>query len=96
MMEFKARILVDTQDPELAYDQLRQALQHTGVEIRIQDTWLKNNDPMPHDAANKIALAWQRNRGVERWFGDDLSVKYQTSDPAFQTIIDNFVEGEGL
>jgi len=96
MIEFKARVLVDTQDPQLAYEAIRRAFQHTGLEIRIRDTWLKNNQPLPANIAQRIAFHWQKNRvGI---IGDDLSVKFQTNDPAFQTLLDSLVhavEGEG-
>jgi len=79
MMEFKARLLVDSQDPEVAYNELRQALQYTGLEIKIADSWLKNNEPMPADCAQRIALAWQRNKDP---LTVDHAVQFVTNDPA--------------
>ena len=77
-MEFNARLLVDTQDPEIAYKILRAALAlvNGAVEIKIQDTWLRNNEPLPADCAQRIALAWQKNRAIQS------GVEFQTHDPA--------------
>lgn len=79
MMEFAARLLVNCQDPELAYSELRRALQFTGIEIKIADSWLKNNKPLPKNSAQRIALAWQR--GKDPGAVDDR-IQFQTNDPA--------------
>ena len=82
MMEFKARLLVDSQDPELAYALLRDALVRTGVapnfEVRLSDSWMRNNEPLPAASAQKIALAWQRSNQS----GSSDRVVFQTNDPA--------------
>ena len=82
MMEFEARILIDTQDPELAYDQLRAALQFTGLHIKIRDTWMRNNEQLPANAAQQIALKWQRSKHP---VNIDRRVQFQTNDPAVMT-----------
>ncbi len=77
MIEFKARLLIDSQDPELAYSMLRAALQQSKMQIRINDSWLVNNEPLPANSAQQIALAWQRNKS-----GDHSHVVFDTNDPA--------------
>ena len=93
MMEFKARLLVDSQDPEYAYNILRQALQFTGLDIRIADSWLVNNAPLPANSAQRIALAWQRNKDP---ITVDHRVQFVTNDPAVTAELnqmDLFAEG---
>ena len=92
-MEFKARLLVNSQDPELAYNELRQALQYTGIEIRIGEHWLKNNYPLPKDSAQRIALQWQRNMDP---ISVDHHVQFETDnrEVAFELAqLDLFSEG---
>lgn len=95
-MEFKVRFLVDSQDPEYAYAALRDALQYASnahdTEIRLGDSWLKNNEPLPADCAQKIALAWQRSN--KRRLSD--RVIFQTHDPVVMAELnqtDLFIEG---
>ena len=91
MMEFPARLLVDSQDPELAYSILRAGLSFAGLEIRLQDSWLKNNEPLPADCAQRIALAWQVGRPVQK------GVQFVTHDPAVMAELnqmDLFVDQE--
>lgn len=57
-MEFTLKVKIDTQDEELAYNELRQSLQFCGLDIEIQGSWLKNNRPMPEEAAELCAAKW--------------------------------------
>ncbi len=93
-MEFRARLLVDSQDPEIAYGMLRAALRFTGIQIRLSDSWMRNNKPMPADSAQRIALAWQRKK-----IGGNDSVTFHTNDPAVMTELnqmDMFLEREQI
>lgn len=58
MMEFTLTVRIDTQDEKLAYNELRQCLQFCGLDVTIQDTWLKNNRPFPIELADKVAGEW--------------------------------------
>jgi hypothetical protein len=100
MIEFAARILIDTQDAEIAFKEFNEALRFTGVRAVVSDRWLKNNDPIPADLTQRIAWNWTRNRTGLR-FGNDI-VQFHTNDPCFQTKLDNLrkaitstVKGEG-
>lgn len=77
MIEFKARLLIDSQDPEIAYGMLRAALRNTTLHIRIDDSWLRNTEPLPADCAQRIALAWHRSK-----IGHSDQVVFVTADPA--------------
>ena len=81
-MEFTVRICVDTQDPALGYDALRASLAFNGNRCFIQDSWLRNNKPVPADVAMKIAHRWQENNGV---MNGNLGIMFDTNDPAFRT-----------
>ncbi len=78
MIEFKARLLIDSQDPELAYAMLRAAFRKTAIPIRLNDSWLVNNKPLPADSAQQIALAWKRSRATP----DSGQVTFDTDDLA--------------
>jgi len=86
MMEFKARLLVDSQDPEVAYNELRQALQYTGLEIKIQDNWLRNNEPFPAHSAALCAARWAANKDP---LTVDPKVRFESGDPAIQQHLDS-------
>ena len=81
MIEFHIRVLVDTQDVEQAYDELQASLQFIGHTVYVRDDWMKNNDPLPADCAQRIAYAWQKNR--ETLF--NKQIMFTTNDPAFRT-----------
>ena len=83
MIEMKLRVLVDTQDPTTAYSEVQQALRFSGLYVEMPDTWLVNNQPYPASAAQRVAWNWQRRNP---WRD---SVRFVTTDPAFQTRLDN-------
>lgn len=58
MMEFKATIRIDTQDPKLAYNELRQSLQYCGLDVAVSDDWTLNMRPVDRDEACEIAANW--------------------------------------
>lgn len=87
MMEFKARILIDSQDPHLAYNELRQALKGTGLNLTINDSWLRNNEPFPAHSAQAVAAAWERNKLA---FAGDVT-RFVTNDPAAQYEIETSI-----
>ena len=89
MMEFTVRVCVDTQDPEQGYAQLRAAIEFNGHQCYIRDTWLKNNQPLPADAAQKIAFNWQKNRDAHLY---DRKVRFTTNDPGFATKLANLID----
>lgn len=58
MIEFNLKIRIDTQDEQYAYNLMRQSLQYCGLDVIIQDTWLKNNRPLPVETADICAAKW--------------------------------------
>jgi hypothetical protein len=81
MMEFSATIRVDTQDPFLAYNEMRQSLQFTGLDIVIHDTWLKNARKFNEDEACQIAAHWNM---VHDQMSIDQRVKFKTEPSRWQ------------
>lgn len=77
MMEFTLKVRIDSQDEKYAYNVMRQSLQFCGLDIVIQDGWLKNNRPLPDDVADITAANWlstheplsidQRIRHTGKW-----------------------------
>ena len=90
MMEFTVRVCIDTQDIEQGYDQLQASLQFIGHTCYIRDSWLKNNDPLPADVAQRTAWAWQKNR--ETTF--NKGIIFTTNDPAFRTRMQNLIDSQ--
>lgn len=90
MMEFTVRICVDTQDIEQGYDELQASLQFIGHKCFIRDSWLKNNDPLPADVAQRTAFAWQKNR--ETLFNKEII--FTTNDPAFRTRLQDLINSQ--
>ena len=92
MIEFHARLLVDSQDPELAYEELRQALQRSDIRIRIQDNWMLNNTPLPQHAAQTCALNWAASKDT---LSVNPNVRFQTESVSVQQSIDFYQDQAG-
>lgn len=93
MIEFNLTVCCDTQDPELAYNELRQALQFTGLRVYVHGNWLRNHKPMPAHDAMAVARKWQETRDP---FTVDFSVQFESNDPAFNTYMKKLCEAQQM
>lgn len=82
MIEMKLRVLIDTQDPDIAYDSIQHALRFSGLQFEMSDAWLVNTQEYPATAAQRVAWNWQKRNP---WRD---SVRFTATDPAFQTKLD--------
>jgi hypothetical protein len=58
MIEFTLKVKVDSQDEMYAYNQLRQALQFSGLDVQITDEWSLNTREIDPDVAALVAAEW--------------------------------------
>lgn len=82
MIEMKLRVLIDTQDPDIAYDSVQQALRFSGLRFEMSEVWMVNNREYPATSAQRIAWNWQKRNP---WRD---SVRFTTTDLTFQTKLD--------
>lgn len=97
MMEFNLVVRIDTQDAQLAYNELRQALNYTGLDITISNEWQLNNRPLAEAQAEAVAARWLASH-------DPLTVdrrikqkgKWQDEYRRFMAVVDSLPTYEEL
>lgn len=93
MIEFNLTVCIDTQDPELAYNELRQALQYTGLKVYVHGNWMRNHKPLPAHDAMVVARKWQETRDP---LTVDFGIEFQSDDPAFSAYMKHLCEAQQM